>query len=160
MVIDPELREDIQSMIVRDQYRYRPHISYQTLRYYQCEDQKTQGCKGVWKIDLSRNDEVGSLHIKHSIIYEHHTYFKSEGGCVDVALYNDCFNSVTSYISKNRPHFNEDTMFLLNVIKDIFRKTSLTIDRKDLIFQICKNHTVAEKLQQYQHMVDWLIMEA
>ena len=63
MVLDPDKRELQMSMIVRGSYRYRPHISYNNLRYYQCEDQRTQGCKGVWKITMGENDEVGTLHI-------------------------------------------------------------------------------------------------
>ena len=65
-----------------------------------------------------------------------------------------------SYISQNRPVINEETVFLVNIIKEVFRKTKLQIERKDLIFEVCKNHTVAEKWSQYSHMTDWLIMEA
>lgn len=39
--LDPDLREHQLSMIVRNNYRYRPHISYNNLRYFQCEDQRT-----------------------------------------------------------------------------------------------------------------------
>ena len=79
-------------MIVRDQYRYRPHINYNALKYYQCEDYKSQGCKGVWKI--THDDEVGSIHLEHSVILEHHNYFKEQqknGGYLDVAIYNTCY---------------------------------------------------------------------
>jgi hypothetical protein len=86
----------MQSLITRNGYRYRPHISYHNLRYFQCEDLKTQGCKGVWKIFMgeSENEEHGTLHIDHSIILEHHRYYKeggsdvAGGGCVDIAIYN------------------------------------------------------------------------
>ena len=63
-----------------------------------------------------------------------------------MALYNKCFSNVQSYIKKNKPILNDETNFLLNVIKDVYRKTQLKIERKDLVFEICKNHTVAEKL--------------
>ena len=67
-MFDSEVRELVQAMIIRDGYRYKPHISYGPLRYYQCEDQRTQGCKGVWKIDLNEPGETGNLHIEHSVV--------------------------------------------------------------------------------------------
>lgn len=48
----------------------------------------------------------------------------------------------------------------MNVIKEAFRKASLKVERKDLIYELCKNNVVAEKWSQYSHMTDWLIMEA
>ena len=55
---------------------------------------------------------------------------------------------------------NDDTVFLMNVIKDVYRRSQLKVEKKDLIYEICKNHTVAEKWSQYYHMVDWLVMES
>ncbi len=94
-------------------------------------------------------NEEGNLHIEHSVILEHHRYYqetkKAEGGCVDIAIYNQCYNAISTYISKTRPVLNDDTVFLMNVIKDTYRRSQLKMEKKDLIYEICKNHTVAEK---------------
>ncbi len=50
-------------------------------------------------------------------------------------------------------------MFLINVLKEGFRKER-QIDRNDLIAEVCKHSSVVEKLQVYNYMIDWLIMEA
>lgn len=111
---------------------------------------------------MGQEDEIGMIHIEHSVIQEHHTYYKDnqKQSCVDVALYNQCFSTIQSYIKQNKPAINEETTFLLNVIKDAYRKTQLQIERQDLIFELCKNQTIAEKWQEFNHMTDWLIMEA
>ena len=62
-------------MIVRGNYRYRPEIHHNLIKYYKCEDFKTQGCKGVWRINVNEGP-IGFLHIEHSIILEHHSFFK------------------------------------------------------------------------------------
>jgi hypothetical protein len=93
LLLDPEEKEELQSMIIRDQYRYRPDINYKNLRYFKCEDFKYQGCKGVWKIEA--HEHIGKLHIEHSIILEHHKYYKENHATssLDIAVYNNCYKN-------------------------------------------------------------------
>lgn len=145
-------------MIIREEYRYRPDINYKNLRYFKCEDFKTQGCKGVWRID--EHEAIGKLHIEHSVILEHHTFYKEmhEAGTLDIALYNTSYLNPV-YETRKRPVLNEETVYILNVLKDSFR-TNLKISKRDLIYEVCRNYTVSELWEKYINMTDWLIMEA
>ena len=79
---------------------------------------------------------------------------------MDIAVYNQCYNQIKPYQQQTMPILNDDTVFLINVLKDGFRKTKLQVNRKDLIQEVCKHDRVADKLSLYCHLVDWLVMEA
>ena len=81
-----------------------------------------------------------------------------EAGTLDIALYNTSYLNPT-YEHRKRPVLNEETVYVLNMLKDVFRR-NFKVPKKDLIFEVCRNYTVAELCEKYINMTDWLIMEA
>ncbi|CDW77155.1 UNKNOWN [Stylonychia lemnae] len=173
--LDLEKKEELQTMIVRGNYRYRPDIVHKSIRYYKCEEFKTQSCRGVWRINgyQGQTDEIGYLHIQHSVILEHHTFYKQHiaiDQCLDISLYNQAYVEsplAVSLLPSKRPVLNEETLFLLNIFKDAYRKYQTqpnivlaNINTMDMLREISKNHIFAELLQKYSHLNQWLLVEA
>ena len=59
---------ELDNCIIRENYRYRINVRYKDQIYYKCEDSKSLGCKGAWKISPfgESKDTFGTIHKEHS----------------------------------------------------------------------------------------------